>query len=400
MDNTTLVTVPVVAILFEPFLLTVFLVAVVSNTMLLALICKAYKVINSTNIYLFSLAVAYLIRCFYGFTLIVTLPVREWIFGGAVCSINQFVYRLTTNATAMTYLVIARDRYRAVIHPSTYSKVKKRNSLIKSIILWLIAIGVSLPGTIWAITQISATDSLSWSNCFGEITDSDIPSITVDFVGILLSNISVIITLIYYGFILKELNALDKLRSQYRMLSETSFRINLRDRPVFCSAEERAAKSLAVITFFQFACGFVTNTLSIVRLIELLRTGMENEILSLLYILFLFFHVLPILNPVLLIAFNKRYRNRLKGLFKCELMPESNGQYDTSSPKSPELSAFKYTKKSARIAVFISENPTFNETDSSNNVNAHHRPKLQFSHHSEIERYGQEQIDNENATVD
>ncbi len=357
MNNTT--EVPLVAFLFEPFLLVVFIVGIVSNTLLLLLICKTYKVINSTNIYLFSLGLTYLLRCIYVMGLMVTLAAREWILGGVICSINQLLYRMTINLTAVIYFAIARDRYQAVIYPLSYCRVKKRNAVITSLVLWAIAIGLSLPGTTWAMIQISAAHPLLWGNCFGEVTTSfsvEVPSIALDTVNILVSIVSISITLVYYGFILKELHSLSTHRSQYRMMSGTTFAINSRDRPIFCSAEERAAKSLIIITFFQFACGFSTGLLSTVRFAQFLKVGIESEALVLIYILLLFIHMLPIINPALLIAFNKRFRNRLKGLLKCKIVPESNAEQDVCSLETSTVKA-----KKPASAIFITNNPVFLE---------------------------------------
>ncbi len=355
--------VPSVGLLFEPFLLVVFIVGFISNTLLLVLICKTCKVINSTSIYLFSVGGAYLLTSICAMCLIVTLASRTWILGYFICSVNQLLFRLTINLTRVVYLVIAHDRYKAVVHPLSYYRVKKRNAMTKTLILWIIAISLSLPGTMWSIIKISETPHLSWTSCFGEITadySDEVPSIILDVFNMLISIVFMSITLVYYGFILKELHTLSLHRSRYRMMSSTTISINSRDRPIFCSAEERAAKSLITITFSQFACDLATGLLLIVRLILFLKTGMENETIVLLYILTLFFHMLPIVNPALLIAINKRFCNRLKGLLKCEILPENNTEHEICSHETPRLKTSNSDKKLVS-AIFITKNPVFLE---------------------------------------
>lgn len=138
------------------------------------------------------------------------------------------------NTATLIYIAIAYDRYRAVVHPTTYWKVKTRYAAI-SFVACTVSLTISLPGAVWSTTQIAIADHLSWLDCFGEysgnILYAEIPSVVLDCVGIISTIVGVIITLILYIVVLKELHTLETHRSQYRMMSETASLslINLKD---------------------------------------------------------------------------------------------------------------------------------------------------------------------------
>ena len=139
---------------FTPLVLAILLVALVSNSILLALIFKTSKVNSNTNIYLFSIGLIGLIGCFNTFTLLVTLFARRWVLGTALCIFNDFTFRITIPAVPLLHVVLSYDRYKAVLYPLTYWKKKRKTAILVSVFLWVFSFVIAVCGTAWS-TSVS-----------------------------------------------------------------------------------------------------------------------------------------------------------------------------------------------------------------------------------------------------
>ena len=113
---------PIGAVAFAPILLLELVAAVVSNTILLALVILAcvHKLNNNINIYLFSLAIGGLIGAFNIFSLLVLVVARRWILGLAVCNMSRFVVIVYDFFFLFIYLIIGQDKLKAVKDPLTF----------------------------------------------------------------------------------------------------------------------------------------------------------------------------------------------------------------------------------------------------------------------------------------
>ena len=79
-----------------------------------------------------------------------------------------------------------------------------------------------------------------------------------------LNVIVAVVTLRNYILILRELHLVKRLRQQARILSSVHvLSVNGRDKPLHCTAEERATKSLAVLFII---CSFIITTITFARL--------------------------------------------------------------------------------------------------------------------------------------
>ena len=317
---------------YAPILLVEFIISLVSNVFLMALILKARKVQNNTNIYLFSVCVAGLFEAFNLFMLLITVTARRWLFGSAMCAMSSFILLLTLFTLILLHLCISRDRYKAVSDPFHWQP-KTKYSYINSVAIWAVSLAYSLYsiGSYIEKPLRPNTEENAFS-CFGLTLFRDgnrvrglVTAIVLVSTYYLLVIIVAIVTLRNYILILRELHLIKRLRQQHRILPSV-LKVNGRDKPLQCTAEERAAKSLAVLFIIQLVCSFLITTISFARAMEsiLEKTSLGEVTHPAEFTLWLIVLLMPSVNPGILILINSRFRNRAKNLFLCtsELKPE------------------------------------------------------------------------------
>ncbi len=310
-----------IILVFLPLSIAVFVIGLAFNTLLLVLICKAGKVNNNTNVYLFSLGITGLMRTFVAFTLIVTLAARDWVLGKGICSINLILAKLLAGTSTLIFLAMSHDRYRAVKYPFTYWKVKRQITIIINIVIWIVSFILGIPGTVLNIFFVAQNNDSLWANCFisnGEVFAMQSPLAFLDILYIFLVTFSTGLTLIYYVLITKELHSIAKNRLHCTLSTET---INTKDKPIECSVEKQTAQSLASFILFQSFCSAVAITLSSIVAVSILRFGGTANI-QIVFCISLFFYILSAINPFLLMLTNKRFRKRVKDLLKWKIVPE------------------------------------------------------------------------------
>ena len=315
---------------FAPVLMFELITVVMCNLALMALVIKARKVNNNTNIYLFSLSLSSLLQSVNLFSLMITVFARQWILGMEFCYTNDFIFRLSFFPILPIHALISRERYKVIKDPLKYSRASTKKAYMLNIIIWTISSVFSLASLIWYVvrTPLSNAQQLLGVECFfalhlinAEHTISlfEILFISV-FNGLWLISLS-IFTMSHYVMVLKELHRLTKLRSQARILSNSNIlKINQHDNPLHCTAEERAAKSLALMFLFEFVCSFTS--LIILSVLSLMSLIWKEDSSAAAIVLLLSIYILPGINPLILFISNKRFRKRIRGLLKCELLPE------------------------------------------------------------------------------
>ena len=275
--------IPVGTKAFAPFILLELLVALASNIILTALIIKARRVWNNTNIYLFSLSIAGLMEGLVLCVLLVIVIVGKWVLGRGLCLINQFLMCILLVLILLTHLAISRDRYKAVRDPINWQP-RVKQALITTAAVWgfsLVFALLQLEIGIYILQQPRVQAVESNFVCFGiraegcSNENNTVPIMylvpTLVFTGAvyLTVPIATIVTLTHYILILRELRQVEQLRIQYSMQSESPvLKINGRDEPVQCTAEERAAKSRAIIFLIQFMCSMIAYTYNSVHVIH------------------------------------------------------------------------------------------------------------------------------------
>ena len=147
---------------FAPFVLIMFVTAAASNVILMALIIKAKKVQNNTNIYLFSLSVAGLLKTVNLLSLLVTVIARTWILGTVFCSVTSATHTASLFSVLTIHMFINRDRYKAVRDPFKWQP-KSNWTFVYTAVAWSVPVGYSL----WKlVSQIQKPSSEK----FGDVT--------------------------------------------------------------------------------------------------------------------------------------------------------------------------------------------------------------------------------------
>ena len=324
---------------FAPFLIFELVAVVTCNLILMALVIKARKVNNNTNIYLFSLSLSSLLESINLFTLVITIFARRWILGRELCYVNDFIFRIGVFPIFPINALVSRDRFKAIKDPLNYWKVSTKKTYMLNVLVWTMSILVSIISLIWYAvrTPLPNTQLLGVECYFAlHLIEADFAVSLVEilvisvFNGLWLISLSAY-TMWHYVLVLKELHKLAKLRSQFCVFSDSNIlKVNKQDKPLHCTAEERAAKSLALMFLFEFFCSFTSLIiLCVLSLMSLVSNGNEaNSSRSAAIVLLLSIYFLPGINPLILAVSNKRFRKRIKGLLKCELTPEDEGTYD------------------------------------------------------------------------
>lgn len=308
------------AVAFAPFFLIELLVAVVSNIILLVLIARARKVINSTNVYLLSLAIKGLIESVVVFNILVTVLARRWIFGPVYCAVSAVSVVTISLVSVLIHLALSRDRYKAVKNP-----LKKKRSLKSSFIVTALVWGTVLTFLIvsTAVTYSPPSPGVNSTNlvCFGNPEDREaLKGILSAIILLLVLTAISVVTLAHYIWIIKELRQVEKLRAQFSIQNGPVLRVNGRDKPLHCTTEERKVRSLIAAYAFELACKLPVYALSLIENVAKALGSSYVANTELVVLLFLF--MLPSTMPLVLMVTNKRFRRRMTGILRGKLDPE------------------------------------------------------------------------------
>ena len=335
-NESALVLLPIGAVAFAPFLLLLLVAAVASNAILLALVILACvkKLNNNINIYLFSLAVGGLIGAFSIFCLLTLVAARRWILGFLLCNVNHFAFNLYVFFFSYIYLFISGDKLKGVKDP-LHGRPTNKRAYVNSASVWVASSGaalISYIGWLWSVTRNSSVDYGNFI-CFAQHSvriNNRFRFTLVSFFVIsflIVTTLIILITVANFARILLELRELKMYRLRFANVIQTStfVQINRRDKPLYCTGEERTAKSLTLVYFIQFSCIAVSYMMYYVQNIRNFvlpterRDGPDFQIYFVVQMGILLF---PCTNPIFLILSNKRLRTRVKELFKCTLSPE------------------------------------------------------------------------------
>ncbi|KAL5499743.1 hypothetical protein EMCRGX_G011202 [Ephydatia muelleri] len=249
---------PHLVVIFTPVLLVQFLVGLVSNLLLIALLVKANSVNgqNNVNIYLYSMATNNLLSLFPVLTLLLLTVTKEWVLGQAMCLLNQFAIYAVGVPYILLQVCISRERYRAVVHFSEWIPYSRR-TYIHVAVVWICAICTGVMGVAQG----------------GQIPMS----------------------------------------------------LSQRDKPISWEAEVRTLKSLAC-AFFVSLVPFVTAYVYYIALaVVAIKEGKRFHDVDIpqLHVGVVCLYLTPVASPVLLTVMNKRFRMRMKDLFRWQLKPTS-----------------------------------------------------------------------------
>jgi hypothetical protein len=374
-NNSALFLLPIGAVAFAPFLLLELVAAVVSNAILLALVILACvkKLNNNINIYLFSLAVGGLIGAFDIFCSLSLVVARRWILGTALCFTNFFGMVSYNSIFIIIYLLISRDKLKGVKDPLRGRPTNKK-AYVNSAIVWTVVITIATSFVIWGrnnalpgTTNGSKTPRDEYGDfiCYG-LTNRRV-NMSKRFIMISALLISVwtvlfiLATAVFSNFvcILLELQKVKKLRLHFAKTPEScernDIKINGRDKPLYCTGEERTAKSLSRVFFIHFICAVISYVMIFVQVIRNFILSPETEDTSnfqIYFIVQLMVQFFPCINPIFLIMTNKRLRMRVKELFQCTLNPEKESSPTHRLVKKSSSVILAYNTNKIHVAPF------------------------------------------------
>nr|XP_033815859.1 galanin receptor type 2 [Geotrypetes seraphini] len=125
----------------------IFLVGMVGNSLVLAVLLRNGKVNNTTNLFILNLGVADLCFILFCVPFQATIYVLDsWVFGPFVCKAVHFVIYLTMYASSFTLATVSLDRYLAIRYPLRSRELRTpRNALAAIGLVWGLSIIFSGP---------------------------------------------------------------------------------------------------------------------------------------------------------------------------------------------------------------------------------------------------------------
>ena len=311
---------PDLAVIFTPVLFLQLLLGLVSNLLLIALLVKASSVNgqNNINIYLYSMATNNLLCLFLTLTLLISTVTKEWVLGQTMCSLNQFISYMAYIPQIFLQIFISRERYNAVLHFFEW-KPYSRRSYIQVAAVWAFATCCGVLGPLQAEDGvISCYAPSEW------FEESRLRPLVIAFVlaGCITYIPLIIFGAVQYAYTFRQLYIIKERRAH----GDQQVKLNHRDIPISWEAEVRSLKSMTslfVVTIVPFITGYVHYAVIATIVISEGRAYGEVDV-PLLHVAIYCIYLMPTASPLLLIAINKRFRMRMKDLFRWQLKPTND----------------------------------------------------------------------------
>ncbi|XP_053391825.1 QRFP-like peptide receptor [Mercenaria mercenaria] len=121
------------------------LVALVGNCLVITIVIRFKSMRTTTNYYLVNLAISDLLVAIMPIWIHVVSSLNEfWVFGSFLCKFNPFMQITAMCASMFTLLVIAGDRFFAIMYPMK-SRVTRRKVSIMLSLVWFLAMAIGSP---------------------------------------------------------------------------------------------------------------------------------------------------------------------------------------------------------------------------------------------------------------
>ena len=315
---------PAIVRIFTPFLMVELLVGLVSNILLLTLLVKARRFQNNVNIYLCSMAVNNLLCLFPLSTSLVLSVTKQWVLGQTMCTLNQAIVFMSVVPNLMLHVFISRERYRAVLHFFDWKPYSRRTHLELGV-MWTVAVVMGVLGVLQGSQIIGETDDII--SCYiPSRLNTEKQFLSVQIIGLILGSIfgpgSLLYCIVHYIYIFRQLRIIRKVHNSNGIMPPVINRIEI---PIQWESEVRALKSMATVFImavvpYIYAVSIVYAVVESIALIQQKKLSDVDSPLSLIFRLWFYF--LPTSSPMVIFAVNKRFRVRIKELFKWQLNPE------------------------------------------------------------------------------
>ncbi|KAI8522231.1 G-protein coupled receptor [Branchiostoma belcheri] len=151
----------------------VFLLCIIGNSVVCAVVIRTPRLRTVTNYFILNLAVSDLLVGIFclPFTLIFHI-LNEYQFNDAMCKLTPFVQGVSVAASVFTFLMIAFDRYKAIVFPTEPRMTLKamRKTLVG---VWLCAVAISIPQiVVFNMRQHKITGYEPLNVCFEQWPDA------------------------------------------------------------------------------------------------------------------------------------------------------------------------------------------------------------------------------------
>ena len=141
----------IISLISQIVMCTVFIVGLCGNTLVIYVVLNFSKMQTVTNLYILNLAIADELFVFGMPFLIVTAQLHRWTFGSFMCKFYFIVTSLNQFTSSMFLTVLSADRYIAVCHPITSTKLRTAFiSRLVSLSAWAVSALMIVPVLMYA----------------------------------------------------------------------------------------------------------------------------------------------------------------------------------------------------------------------------------------------------------
>ncbi|EFX83932.1 putative allatostatin B receptor, partial [Daphnia pulex] len=144
----------------EPYIVPVlfgliFLLGVIGNGCLIAILCCQKSMRNLPNMFIFNLALGDLLVLLFTVPFTSTVYTFDsWPYGELVCKASEFAKDTSVGVSVFTLTALSFDRYTAIVQPvqSFVSGPKSKQSciIVSLVAIWLASLGLALPAAIFS----------------------------------------------------------------------------------------------------------------------------------------------------------------------------------------------------------------------------------------------------------
>ena len=295
---------------FSPIILAEIVIGVPATVVLISLVFKARSELTNTNVYLASLSASSFLQLVTAVLLFVMLIGQRWMLGNSVCALNAGIMAGGPLISLCCHLMIVRDKYKAVKHPSEWRWMKSKKAYVSTALAWIVGLFCALVLVSVHFEQGNVTENRNETtnfDCF--VYDRYAPTfkkmaarIVILVIRGVVEYALIIITFFYHALL-------------NQVLNDTNITL----------FDQRTAKSLFLIFMVQVIASQVEILYDVLDLLlQASRTEATMHVLEVLIVLTIFY--IPALNPAILIISSSRYRQRVMRLLKGRFLAENMGE--------------------------------------------------------------------------
>ena len=152
----------------------IFVIGLIGNGILIYAVVRNKTLRTKPNVYIVSVAIGDFLLVLFSvpFTSVV-YTTDEWLFGEAVCKLNESMQTLSLGISIFSLTALSGDRFVAIVFPmSVYKASSLRKTIIVSTLIWVLSIALACPDLVSAhvkFKNILVCDlyPISWGPSYG-----------------------------------------------------------------------------------------------------------------------------------------------------------------------------------------------------------------------------------------